>query len=1142
MPTDNNIFSRRYVIQRQIGQGGMGIVYQALDRLTGEEVAIKQVALQSAQLLFSGSSPAQMLQQLRLVLAHEFRLLASLRHPNIISVLDYGFDKRQRPYFTMAFLADAVNLLQGGLEQPVEYKVSLIQQMLEAVAYLHRQGILHRDVKPENVLVTEGVVRLLDFGLASARTDAQGSAGTWQYAAPEILWGNAATEASDLYSIGVLAYQLFAGGHPFDVYDPEFLDKVLYEPPDWARLGVGEGLTAVIAKLLEKDPANRYPTAEATIAALSQAVGLPIPPESTSIRDSYLQAAQFVGREEELTRLSTALASAKSGQGSAWLIGGESGVGKSRLINELQIQALVDGFLVLRGQSVEEAGRPYQLWPDAIRQLILEQDVDDLAAGVLKALVPDMDRLLGRDIPAPPVLAENSARQRLFSTIIHLFQEISQPVLLILEDLQWARESLEILSFLNRQTGSLPLLVVGSYRDDEQPDLPGQLAEMNLLPLSRLSEKSMAALSTAMLGEVGQRPEILALLQRETEGNAFFLVEVVRALAEEAGRLSAVSDIALPTRLFPQGIQTIVSRRLSRIPDDVRLLLPGAAVLGRQLDLRLVAELAHTMSAPLELEAWLSSCAEAAVLNLENGRWQFAHDKLREGILAQLVAQERLAWHRRAAEAIESVYPDEPAQAGALVYHWQVVGDEAREGYYARQAGEYARRQFLNAEAIEYLSRALALTAEDDLDMQYALLQQREQIYHLQGERESQLQDLHALESLAKQMGAGGNDQQVETSLRQANYAEAIADYPSAIAAANAALQLAQNSHQEAASYLALGRSLMRQGKFDEAREQFTRSLASAQSDGVLQIEADSYRFLGATAADLSQFDEAKILYQKALPIYQHINDKQGESTVLNNLGVATYSQGDLAGCLIFWGLAERIHDQIGDREGRGRLLTNLSSIYIDLGDFETGGEHSRTALQICREINSRFGECFNLINLGLVAHYQNEWQEAETFSSEAVVVAEKIGSAFLQGLALKDRGYILANQGQLDIAEVSSQQAQKIWAELEQQSQLLETQTILAQIALQQGDVQRALVELGAVVEQACATEMLEGMSRPFYVYLVCYQVLQAVGDGRAEVILRKAASLLQSQAEQITDDKRRRSFQNKVVVHRQIAALAAS
>ncbi|MEZ4513046.1 MAG: AAA family ATPase [Chloroflexota bacterium] len=1131
--TDNNTFNRRYVIQRQIGKGGMGVVYEAVDRLRGESVAIKQVALQSAQMLFTGSSPAQMLQQLRLVLAHEFRLLASLRHPNIISVLDYGFDKRQRPYFTMLFLADAVNILQRGHGKPVEYKVLLIQQMLEAVAYLHRQGILHRDLKPENVLVADGVVRLLDFGLATLRADVQESAGTWQYLAPEVLWGETATEAADLYAVGVLAYELFAGEHPFNVYDPDFLDLVLYEPPDLSRLGVGEGLTAVIGKLLQKSPADRYPNAEATIAALSQAVGMPVPPESASIRESYLQAAHFVGREAELSQLATVLAAAKQGQGAAWLIGGESGVGKSRLLNELQIQALVDGFLVLRGQGVEGGGRPYQLWLDAIRQLVLEQEIDDLAAGVLKALVPDIDRLLGREIPMPPALAEGAARQRLFSTIIQLFQGLDQPVLLIVEDLQWAQESLDMLSFLNRQVGGLSLLVLGSYRDDERPDLPSQLPEMQPLTLSRFSADSMLALSVAMLGESGQSLEVQALLQRETEGNAFFLVEVVRALAEEAGRLSAVSQIALPTRLFPQGIQTIVGRRLARIPEEAQRLLPGVAVLGRQLDLPLVAQLARAMNWPLALEAWLSSCAEAAVLGLENGRWQFAHDKLREGILAQLAPQERVAWHRRAAEAIESVYPDEPAQAGALVSHWQMVGDEARERHYARQAGEYARRQFLNAEAIEYLSRALALTAVADLEQQYGLLQMREQIYHLQGERAKQLQDIEQMAALAMQLDA---NKQAEVALCHANYAEAVSDYPTAIVWAKQVLDLTAVPHHQASAYLSIGRAQMRQGEYEDARVSFRTGLVTAEINNILQLKADALRFLGVVAVEMSQYPQARAFFEEALPIYHTLDDKQGMSIVLNNLSIVAHSQGALMEALDYWEQANQTHEEMGDRQGNARVLSNLGSAYMDLGDFQTSQVYMFRALNLCQEINERFGECVNLINLGVVAYYVHDNANAELYGSRAVEVAQEIKSAYLEGLAMTERGFVLVGLDKLEQAKALYETALLKWQALGQASQIFETQVELARIMWLQGHVAEAVQQLLPTVNNVFEAHLIDGTMRPFHVYLTCYQILSVINTVQARVILERGYTALQERADNIYPIAKQQLFLEQIPTHRQI------
>ncbi|HYO70229.1 MAG TPA: serine/threonine-protein kinase, partial [Archangium sp.] len=134
-----------------LGHGGFGSVYLARDRLGGL-VALKQL------------HPGPYRRALQL--AREFELLASLRHPNIISVLDYGFDGQQRPYLVLEFLDGAQTLTEAGWEQPRKVQAELLNQMLQALLYLHRRGIIHRDLKPANVLVADGQVKLLDFGLA----------------------------------------------------------------------------------------------------------------------------------------------------------------------------------------------------------------------------------------------------------------------------------------------------------------------------------------------------------------------------------------------------------------------------------------------------------------------------------------------------------------------------------------------------------------------------------------------------------------------------------------------------------------------------------------------------------------------------------------------------------------------------------------------------------------------------------------------------------------------------------------------------------------------------------------------------------------------------------------------------------------
>lgn len=269
------VYGNRYNVLNILGQGGMGVVYRAYDRLEGQIIALKR-------LIYSPDVLEQLDQigvDMRVSLAREFQVLATLRHPHIISVLDYGFDENHLPFFTMELLEGVMTVVDYGREQDAQTREALVLQMLQALSYLHRRGVLHRDIKPDNVLVSaDGALKLADFGLASARKQVTDgiSLGSLPYMAPELLDGHAATEQSDLYAVGLVAYEMLAGRYPFSLTGimDDLIKDISSTELDMEALDASPALRQVLGRLLAKQASQRFLTAEAALQAYAQSANL----------------------------------------------------------------------------------------------------------------------------------------------------------------------------------------------------------------------------------------------------------------------------------------------------------------------------------------------------------------------------------------------------------------------------------------------------------------------------------------------------------------------------------------------------------------------------------------------------------------------------------------------------------------------------------------------------------------------------------------------------------------------------------------------------------------------------------------------------------------------------------------------------
>lgn len=447
----------------------------------------------------------------------------------------------------------------------------------------------------------------------------------------------------------------------------------------------------------------------------------------------------FVGRDRELERLGQLWKEASAGELRVAFLAGEPGVGKTRLAAQLARQVHGPDATVLAGTCGEDLGVPYQPFVEALRHFIdhsaADQQMNCLGRypGELVRLVPELaDRLPG--LPPPLSSDPETERYRLFDAVAGWLAGASRdrPVLLVIDDLQWAaKPTLLLLSHIARSAEPMRLLVIGTYRDTEigrDHPLGGTMADMRRLTrFERLSLSGfdpagvLAFLEEAAdhnLDEEGA-PILASAIYEETDGNPFFVVEVVRHLTETGGidRRDGRWIATLPVENLgiPEGVRDVIGRRLSRLSKEANRVLGLAAVIGLEFDLAVLGP-----ASGLGEDALASVVDEAIAARLaadvpgSGARCRFSHALVREALYSEFSGARRVALHRRVAEAIEDVYCGRlQDHLPALTRHYARAAAPNAETLkavsYAAQAGDRALAQLAHDEAVAYYRQALEL-------------------------------------------------------------------------------------------------------------------------------------------------------------------------------------------------------------------------------------------------------------------------------------------------------------------------------------------------------------------------------------------------------------------------------------------------
>jgi predicted ATPase len=965
-PARSHLIGNRYRLIRKIGEGGMGVVFEAQDQLNGQPVALKRIKARPDQNY--GDTPQRQL------LAHEFQILAGLRHPHIISVLDFGYDSDLQPYFTMPLLQGARNILDVAAERMLYGKVRLLIETLQALNYLHRHGILHLDLKPSNILIEpNGRTRVLDFGIASDKAHMPEIGGTLEYLAPEALRGEEVDFAADLYALGVIAYQIFARRHPFAADGiAQLIHKVLTELPDLECMDAPDAIRQTVLRLLSKAPRERYASAYEAMLAFYAAIQA-MPNETRILRESVLQSPKFIGRAAELSLFDAALAETLQGRGSAWLIGGESGVGKSRLLDELRIRALVKGAVVLSGQYLEGSGGLYSAWRDALRRLALHAPVDDDEALTLKPIIPDIERLIERPVHGTAPMPDE---KQLTSLLIAMLERAEQPTLLIMDDLQWTTDSLGILRQLSKRAPQLPLMIVGAYRSDDAHYLYGRLPEMRLMKLARFSMPEVSALCESV---IGRARHLDAFLFEQTEGNAFYLTESLRSLAESLGSLEHIRQAQLPRQIFSERMSLIAQRRLSRLSARHQTFVKIAAVIGRELDFALLEHIGGRA----DYDDWLIKCVDIALFRIQDNRWYFVHDKVREGVLYVLSDAERRQLHQAVAEGIEALYPEHQDYDFALALHWREAGDLTRA---LRYLLTYAPRAIKSGGAtvvqphLEELLRLVETRAD--------LIAQRIALHMLLGQCAEEIGD----QARAKQH-------------YQAAHALAIA---------------AQDHVAQAKALFHTAVVEQKLGNFAICRQLLQVALPLFEAHGQPSGVAQALYLLGYNEGSLKNFDAAEQHYRSCLQVAESHQDALNIARAHMGLSDIARRRIDYRAAEHHAKLAIEYHASLGEDRLTATLLMRLSLVYMSEKRFDEALRLAEQSIHISERYGNIDAVHSAIGNIGYALAQQERYEEARYYFERCIdherkcsdwnVVAIRLGALAQVNVKLADWTAVRAN------------------------------------------------------------------------------------------------------------------------------------
>ena len=1116
-----------YEILEMLGEGGMGVVYKALDTERGKTVALKVMSRRSL--------PDEDVKRRFL---REAGAGARLHHPNIVKVYEVGEEEGEH-FISMEYVEG--NTLRHMLKEgslPPKKVIEIGIAVCEALKEAHKMGIIHRDIKSENVMLTcEGDVKVMDFGLAkiqeaSMLTQEGMTLGTPAYMSPEQAIGEAVDQRSDIFSLGIVLYELLTGKLPFTGdYELAVIYCIINEEPMGMRelsKDVPKELEQVVVKALRKELQHRYQSVDELTGDLRKVksflegetmppadLGLVADVELGKIEERGVQVklagrrgfeAKLAGRDEQFDTLKTLVRRTNLGEGQTVFIAGEAGIGKSRLVWELEKFARTLKIRMLTGRCVFRQGiYPYQPFVEAIRDYfqikgvksseMLEEFIGDKAPELMHQL-PVIRLFL--NIKEKEEIAIES-KEQLWDAIFRLIVKISEErtLILFIDDLHWADEdTINLFYYASRNTTASKVMMVSTYRpediratsDGRAHPLSEVQQEMNregiltVIDLARLVEDDIQEMVCSLFQDSDFGKPFYSSLYRETEGNPFFVMETLKLLKMEGVIQKENGGYRLREDYdridIPSKIHDIVMRRIERLKEDEREILEIGAVEGEAFHSDTISSCLGINRIQL-LRKLQSLGREHHIIYPQEKMYRFDHGKIREFLYDAVTPELRVEYHLMIGDHLTKTYEGDERLAPNIAHHFLEGGYELRAQPFLVTAGERARALFANERAIEFYQKALGITQRLEksgspaggMEGKDIILEGLGDVWSLTGSHEDALEKYGALTNLSdvptlrrielfRKMGTvyvnkGENEKALELLLQAERE---LGKQQGAIKQGERPVESGVVIPEEMDLRKPLGKIKITrahihktQGHYEEARNEIEEGLALLGDEGDLKERGEAYNNLGNIYYDQGNYNQAVKMHTDSLKVREEIGDKKGIAEAYNNLANVYYEQGNYGESAKMLEKGLVIMNEIGFRVGIAGTCNNLGTIYQDQGRYQEALTMHEKSLAIREQIGDMPGVAMSYGNLGEVDLDLGNLSRAKERLEKSIELQKEMGLRVFESQAHAWLGLVLVELGQLGEAKQIALKALNVASEMNQKGSEGIAKRVLAMIRLEQ-------------------------------------------------------------------------------------------